>query len=115
MSHASSALLPLRIAPDHPAFAGHFPGHPIVPGVVLLDEAIQALAAAEGMAPMALQVGVAKFLVPVRPGECLGLSYKVAGPGRYAIEVRVGADIAQQRVAATATLTLHSVIRPGEA
>ena len=37
------------IAPDHPAFAGHFPGTPILPGVVLLDSALQAIAAATGL------------------------------------------------------------------
>ena len=41
---------PLHIPADHPAFAGHFPGIPIVPGVVLLDEAIQAIAAEIGHA-----------------------------------------------------------------
>lgn len=111
---ASPRFLPLRIAPDHPAFAGHFPGHPIVPGVVLLDEAVQALAAAEGLLPVTLQVGVAKFLVPVRPGESLGLSYKTTAPGRYAIEVKVG-DEAASRPAATATVTILSVHREGEA
>ncbi|MDI1258448.1 3-hydroxyacyl-ACP dehydratase [Aquabacterium sp.] len=107
-------LLPLRIAPDHPAFAGHFPGHPIVPGVVLLDEAVQALATAEGLSPVSMQVGVAKFLVPVRPGESLSLSYKTTAPGRYGIEVRVGVDAAA-RVAATATVTLQAATLEGEA
>ena len=56
---------------DHPAFAGHFPGQPIVPGVVLLDQAI--LFAEQFLARPALnwQVGNAKFLSPVLPGEVL--------------------------------------------
>lgn len=102
-----ATVLPLHIAPDHPAFAGHFPGHPIVPGVVLLDEALQALAAAQQLSPRAWQVGVAKFLVPVRPGEPLDLSFRTTAPGRYAIEVRVGEGTASPRVAATAIVTLQ--------
>ncbi|MDE2401443.1 MAG: hypothetical protein KGL90_07230 [Burkholderiales bacterium] len=98
-------FLPLLIATDHPAFAGHFPGHPIVPGVVLLDEALQCLAAAEHLDIAAIDVSVAKFLQPVRPGEALGLAYACTATGRYAIEVRVGEGAA--RVAATATITVH--------
>ena len=30
----------LEISAQHPAFAGHFPGAPIVPGALLLDEAV---------------------------------------------------------------------------
>jgi 3-hydroxymyristoyl/3-hydroxydecanoyl-(acyl carrier protein) dehydratase len=57
-----------RVAHDHPALAGHFPGNPIVPGVVILDEAI---GAAERWLGGALQVSglpQAKFLSPLRPG-----------------------------------------------
>ena len=32
-----------RVAADHPALPGHFPGRPIVPGVVILDHVQQAI------------------------------------------------------------------------
>lgn len=103
-----SALLPLFIAPDHPAFAGHFPGHPIVPGVVLLDEALQCLASVEGLELVSLNVTVAKFLLPVRPGIALSLAFKRMAPGRYALEVLMGGDggMTAPRVAATATVSV---------
>ncbi|MEM5275730.1 AMP-binding protein [Cupriavidus taiwanensis] len=53
----------------HPAMAGHFPGHPIVPGVVLLDHAVLALGAALGRPLAVAQASMLKFLSPVRPGE----------------------------------------------
>jgi 3-hydroxyacyl-[acyl-carrier-protein] dehydratase len=31
------------ISADHPSLPGHFPGTPIVPGVVILDEILAAL------------------------------------------------------------------------
>jgi 3-hydroxymyristoyl/3-hydroxydecanoyl-(acyl carrier protein) dehydratase len=40
-----------RIEPDHPALDGHFPGRPVVPGVVLLDEALAAVAREAGSRP----------------------------------------------------------------
>ena len=80
----------LTIAADHPAFAGHFPGDPIVPGVVLLDEALRVIDAATGIA----HCGVAwvKFLRPVRPGASLLVRHAVEAGGAVGFEILLGAD-----------------------
>jgi len=69
MTETLHAALPLPA--DHPALAGHFPGHAIYPGVVLLDVAIGAIEAHYGARVSGLPV--AKFLAPVRPGVALVL------------------------------------------
>lgn len=80
----------LHIAPDHPAFAGHFPGQPLLPGVSLLSEVLEAvldapaLAARVGLAP---RVGAVKFLAPVRPGAQLAIEL-TDGPRAVRFEVR---------------------------
>lgn len=77
---------------DHPAFAGHFPGQPLLPGVSLLSEVLEAvlrdpaLAAAVGPTP---RLGAAKFLSPVRPGSTLSIQFsETAGAVRF--EVKAG-------------------------
>lgn len=69
----------LPIAAEHPAFAGHFPGMPIVPGVVLLDEVLHFFEQELGLC--AVQVSQAKFLSPVRPGEKVELRYEAGNEG----------------------------------
>lgn len=51
------------IPADHPSLPGHFPGRPIVPGVVLLDEAFAVLR----IEPQSL--AAVRFTHPVRPGD----------------------------------------------
>jgi 3-hydroxymyristoyl/3-hydroxydecanoyl-(acyl carrier protein) dehydratase len=86
----SSVAIPLDIAADHPAFDGHFPGSPIVPGVVLLDEAMIAIAAATG-APCN-GISWAKFLRPVRPGQSLVVLHTLQPGGAVRFEIIAGAD-----------------------
>ncbi|WP_174875451.1 beta-hydroxyacyl-ACP dehydratase [Vogesella oryzae] len=64
----------LDIASDHPAYAGHFPGNPVLPGVVLLDHAMLAIEAATGLQLAGL--ALAKFHSPVSPGQALQLAFR---------------------------------------
>ena len=69
----------IHISAQHPAYAGHFPGQPLLPGVSLLAEVLEAvlrdpdLAALVGPQP---KLGAAKFLAPVRPGAALSLRFE---------------------------------------
>jgi 3-hydroxyacyl-[acyl-carrier-protein] dehydratase len=79
---------PLRVAHDHPAFEGHFPGHPILPGVVLLAEALAAIETATGRAAAEWTLSSAKFLEPIEPGTPLTLAHAAQASGAIRFEVR---------------------------
>ncbi len=57
------------VAPGHPALDGHFPGDPIVPGVVLLSFVLRAARACLGNDIVLVQLPRVKFAAPLRPGE----------------------------------------------
>lgn len=63
----------------HPSLPGHFPGQPIVPGVVLLDRVIEAIEAAHGPLP-ALRLPQVKFLQPLLPGQPARVELEGAAP-----------------------------------
>lgn len=57
---------PLRIDATHPSLPGHFPGNPVVPGVVLLQRVAAALSQWRGTRIAGLDV---KFLAPLLPNQ----------------------------------------------
>ena len=98
--------LPLKIPADHPAFAGHFPGNPIMPGVLLLDTALYSIAATCGLASEGCTISAAKFLSAVRPGELLQLVFEPANPQRMSFTIR-----APDRLVASGTFNWPTTAR----
>ena len=73
-----------HIAASHPALPGHFPSHPVVPGVVLLDRV--AAAAQRGFGTRIAGLPQVKFLRPLQPGEDAELRIERDGArARFAI------------------------------
>jgi 3-hydroxymyristoyl/3-hydroxydecanoyl-(acyl carrier protein) dehydratase len=69
------------IQPDHPSLAGHFPGRPIVPGVVVLDQAL-ALLLRDRPGQCVAALREVKFLSPVIPGEAVTIEIVEMLPDR---------------------------------
>lgn len=53
---------------SHPCLPGHFPGQPVVPGVVILEQVVTAIEATHGDLPP-LRLPQVKFLQPLLPGQ----------------------------------------------
>ena len=76
----------LRIDASHPALPGHFPGHPLVPGVLLLEQVALALRVWRGQ--RLVRVLEAKFVAPLLPDEAAMLHLTEADRSRVHFEIR---------------------------
>jgi 3-hydroxyacyl-[acyl-carrier-protein] dehydratase len=99
----------LSIAPRHPALAGHFPGMPIVPGVVLLDETLYALKTSAEYASFYCEISTIKFHSVVRPGEALTLEHEPCPDGSVRFVVR-----RVNRIVASGRLTFGASARSAD-
>ena len=88
--------------PDEPFFRGHFPGDPLVPGVILAEALAQTAGIAAGQPGRAFRLSAIKgmkFLRAVRPLDAITLSArKVAAVGGL-WQFEVTARVAEQAVA----------------
>jgi 3-hydroxymyristoyl/3-hydroxydecanoyl-(acyl carrier protein) dehydratase len=91
-----TTLLRFTVPADHPALPGHFPGRPIVPGVLLLDAVIQAVAALDPHRAAPGRLVRAKFLAPVTPGAEVEIALEPGGADRLGFTCRCGGTIVLQ-------------------
>ena len=77
------------IPPDHPCFPGHFPGQPILPGVLLLERVMSLAQTSLGQLLSECTVYNVKFLAAVAPGDALDVQLASTNPNEYKFTVRI--------------------------
>ena len=77
----------MKISAQHASLAGHFPGNPVVPGVVLLDAVTHALSAQLGRAVTVTGMPNVKFLAPLLPEQEFSIAFTLKDGGRAGFDV----------------------------
>jgi acyl-coenzyme A synthetase/AMP-(fatty) acid ligase len=99
-----TATAEIVFSADEPSVSGHFPGDPIIPGAVLLQEVLSALQDKTDRFMDSCQIRSGKFLRPVRPGERMEIRWAMTENG----DIRFDCSVSEQ-------LVLTGTIGDGEA
>lgn len=97
----TGAVGEITFAADDPMFAGHFPGNPIVPGVILTEALAQVagIAGASKTGFLLSAIRAMKFPSPARPGEKILLRATKTGSLGGLIQFSVSAETGGRTVA----------------
>jgi 3-hydroxyacyl-[acyl-carrier-protein] dehydratase len=79
MTAAQTYTASVRVPSSHPCLAGHFPGRPVVPAVVLLDCVLSETQRWLGAAPVVTALAQAKFMAPLLPEQTSQLQLTLQG------------------------------------
>jgi 3-hydroxyacyl-[acyl-carrier-protein] dehydratase len=79
----------IDIPQAHPCYSGHFPGQPILPGVLLLER-VMAFAQSQLASPLRnFSLVNVKFLAPVLPGAKLCVNLSTTHPAEHKFTVQL--------------------------
>lgn len=109
-----------NVTVNEPFFQGHFPGYPLMPGVLMVEAIAQAGGALllrefpdrESKLMVFTGIDQAKFRKPVTPGDQLRIEVEVLQWRSRAVKMR-GVATVDGKVACEATVTCQLVPRPG--
>jgi 3-hydroxyacyl-[acyl-carrier-protein] dehydratase len=101
-----------NVTANEPFFEGHFPGHPVMPGVLILEAMAQvagvlafySLGGRQGHLPLFTGIDKAKFRTPVVPGDQLRLELEVTRRRGDRVWVFIGRATVDGKLAAEAEL-----------
>ena len=113
-----SVVAELDVNPELPLFAGHFPGHPVLPGVILMEALAQAASICvlvqdgkEGSLGYLVGIDKAKFRKTVLPGETVTLKGTITKNSSRMCVAEVEASVDGE---ICATAVQKYVIAPGK-
>lgn len=99
----------LKFPVNHPCGAGHFPGNPIIPGALLLDEVLAGIGANMAINCAAWHVKSAKFPLPARPGNVVLINYAQTSSGEINFECTVSGNIVLSGIASSHPIATESL------
>jgi 3-hydroxymyristoyl/3-hydroxydecanoyl-(acyl carrier protein) dehydratase len=110
--HAATAALAnatatFCIGADHPALPGHFPGTPVIPGVLLLAEGLHRLELLTATPLQCQRIEIAKFLQPVAVGATITATLTMTNNGRACVGFYVAGTLVAQVSLITAATAAH--------
>ena len=97
-----SAVCTRRFAASEPFFRGHFPGNPLVPGVILTEAAAQTAGIAAGQPGKIYHLSAIrqmKFIRPVGPESVVQFTASKTGGMGGLLQFQVSARVGDQLVA----------------